>query len=451
MTNRKQKQTFIPYRRADIIKMCLNDGKLDEDGRQKFRTFCDILTAYYHFSFHAILERLKDHFSRIDPDSPFKSYDASRQEITEEDTKAFFEDFENLLKKANFRPLSESELQQAFQDQSLIHLNTGVDFDDFEQYLFYYRGTKTTKTKIKQYRMIEKELEFETLSRVILVTKFKDHEYFQAKVKKKQKLQFAPGRTYMYYFKNVPKADLEIIFPNVKISMTLKDKLLFMIPLFGVGISTLFKMYGNLLILIGLILLALGLTSYLDMLGINPDTIPNQLLSLIAVIASITIVLGGFATKQYLNYKNKWIEFLNDVTQNLFFRSISINSGVFQSLIDVAEEAECKEAILAYYHLLTSGLNLNKEDLDLYIETWFQEKFDDDVDFDVEDALDKLECLRDTIPIDSQRPDLKEEKCLLQRNPDGTLKVLPLDQTIWLLDSIWDNIFQYHSCEAFQL
>ncbi|HOJ60577.1 MAG TPA: DUF3754 domain-containing protein [bacterium] len=48
-------------------------------------------------------------------------------------------------------------------------------------------------------------------------------------------MQFVPGQTYLLNFKNVPKADLEIIFPNVKISITLKDKLLFWVPAFAVA------------------------------------------------------------------------------------------------------------------------------------------------------------------------------------------------------------------------
>lgn len=422
--------------------MCAEEGKLDADRQVLFRRFCEILSAYYHFQFHAVLERLKDRFFRIDPDSPFRRYKEADSGTNAQETESFFTDIQSLLIKANFQPLREKELRESFQNQSLIHLSTDVDFDDFERYLFYWRGSKTSKGFIRKFRYLKKEISFETLDRVVLLVRFKNRDYFENKKVNLKKLHFIPGQTYLFYFKNVPKADLEIIFPNVKISMTLKDKLFFLLPLFGVGLSTLFKMYGNLLILIGLILLAFGLTSYLDTLGISPDIIPNRMTSLIAVVASITIVLGGFAIKQYLNYKNKWIEFLNDVTQNLFFRSISINSGVFQSLIDTAEEEECKEAILAYYHLLTHEKSMTPAELDAHIEAWFRDRFQTGLNFDIEDALHKLQCLRTAID--------STETCLIERDAEGRLTVLPLDRALPLLDAIWDQIFQYPPCEAFR-
>lgn len=447
MPNSKTLESFIPYRRADLIEMCIQDGQLDSSEQQDFRAFCKILSSYYHFRYYAVLERLKNYYAQIDPDSPYKSIQSLSKDHKRQHEKVFFADIQNLLQKANFHPLSEEELRRSFQDQSLIHLNTEVDFDDFERYLFYYRGSKTSKASIKQFRFLEKEITFETLERVVLLTKFKDRDHFDRKEKKLKKRNFVPGQTYLYYFKNIPKADLEILFPNIKISMTLKDKLLFMIPLFGVGLSTLIKMYGNLLILTGLILLALGLTSYLDKLGIRPEMIPSQIVSLIAVISSITIVLGGFAIKQYLNYKNKWIEFLNDVTQNLFFRSISINSGVLQSLLDAAEEEECKESILAYYHLIASEKALTKIELETRIETWFQEQFGTELHFDVEDALKKLQSLKTEISLESEHWEIR----LIENSSDERFKALPLKESLRLLDTIWDRLFNYSKMEDFEL
>lgn len=443
MTNESTRDFFIPFRRTDLIEMCLDDGKLSDSDRRQFRSFCKILSAYYHYRYYPILERVKNYYAQIDPDSPYKSIQTAPEDRKQSHEKAFFSDIHTLLKKANFQILEEDELKKSFADQSLIHLNTQVDFADYERYMFYYRGSKISKAIVKQFHVREKEITFEALERVVLVTKFKDRNYFEQKKENKRKRHFTPGQIYLYYFKNIPKADLEVIFPNVQISMTLKDKLLFMIPLFGVGLSTLIKMYGNLLILAGLILLTLGLTSYLAPLGIRPEIIPSKAVSLIAVIASVAIVLGGFAVKQYLNYKNKWIEFLNDVTQNLFFRSISINSGVFQSIIDAAEEEECKETLLAYYHLLTVNGAISPDELAARIETWFREKHSVELRFGAEGALQKLQSLK----VDLSGPNGQEETCLCEHSKDGLFSVLPLEQSLLLLDAIWDRLFQYSEHE----
>lgn len=442
MTNKKPKHTFIPYRRSDVVKLCLQDDKLNEDDQQTFKTFCEILRSYYHFSFHAILERLKDHFMPTDPDTPFKKIEAFEKESDDEKVKAFFDDFQHLLDKAGYHTLSEKDLKAAFKDRSLIHLDVNVDFDAFDRFLFYYRGTQKTTIKKKVFYFKEKEITFDTLERVILLLKFKDESYFQGKKKRKVKhLNFVPGRTYIFFFKNVPKADLEILFPNVRIRMTWKDRLMFLLPALGAGISTLFKISANILILIGAILITLKLTSIAERLGVTPEQIPSSVVPLIATLASILVVLGGFAIKQYMNYKNKFVEFMNDVTQTLFFKSISVNAGVFQCLIDAAEEEECKEALLAYYHLLTAGRTFTKEELDQYIENWFVENHQTHVDFDVEDALEKLKKLKSTIEMPNGKV---EERAIVERNDDGTLQVLPLDQSIRVLDCIWDNIFRYN-------
>ncbi len=209
--------------------------------------------------------------------------------------------------------------------------------------------------------------------------------------------------------------------------------------------STLFKIWGQLFLIIGFILIWVGWISFAEKLtDSDPESIRTNVIPVIAAITSITIVLGGFAIKQYMNYKNKWVEFLNDVTQTLFFRNLGVNAGVFQSIIDAAEEEECKEAILAYYHLLTNDQKFTKPELDRHIEKWFQEQFNTAIDFDIEDALQKLERLKGRIAVKDQEKETYIEKNLITEDENGKLDVRPLDESIQIMDCIWDNIFQYN-------
>ncbi len=443
MTEEKSKEMFIPYRRADVIEMCLDDGQLDEVSQTKFKTFCEILTAYYHYRFHSVLECLKDCFAPANPDTHFKHYHPPSKREELDRIGGFYSDFEHLLEKANFRPLGQEDLERAFRDQTLIHLSIDVDFDAFDRYLFYYRGSASSTTMRKKMKFINKKVEFDIFERIVLLLKYKDKTYFEKKGMKLDKLRFTPGCTYIYYYKNVPKADLEILFPNVKISMTMKDRLMFFVPAIGLGLTAIIKVLPQIVALIAVILIVFKLPSVLEWLNIDKDAIPKDtLLTLTAVVFPIIIALGGFAVKQYLNYKNKWVEFLNDVTQTLFFRNISVNASVFQTLIDDAEEEECKEAILAYYHLLTAPEGLTKPDLDARIESWFKKKFDTHLDFDVEDALEKLERLSGRICTCGPRDETAEETPLISRDEAGRCRVQSLDDAIKILDSIWDHIYQ---------
>jgi hypothetical protein len=67
MAIHEDREAFIPYRRTDLIELCLEDGQLAAVDVQKFRNFCSILSAYYHFQFHSYLEKLKNNFAPFDP------------------------------------------------------------------------------------------------------------------------------------------------------------------------------------------------------------------------------------------------------------------------------------------------------------------------------------------------------------------------------------------------
>jgi hypothetical protein len=117
------------------------------------------------------------------------------------------------------------------------------------------------------------------------------------------------------------------------------------------------------------------------------------------------------------------------LSDSLYFKSIANNSGVFPALIDGAEEEELKETILAYTFLLMSNEPISAKDLDEKIEDWFRIKFNKEIDFDVTDALIKLERLR--IGIES----------------NGKWSVLSTENALRRIDEIWDGIFSYNTKE----
>src|SRR5207248_647818 len=82
-----------------------------------------------------------------------------------------------------------------------------------------------------------------------------------------------------------------------------------------------------------------------------------------------------------------------EISDNVYFKNVNNNAGVFDAIIGAAEEQECKEAFLAYYFLATTTEPLTQSALDEHIERWLQDTFGVDVDFEVDDALAKLERL----------------------------------------------------------
>lgn len=121
---------------------------------------------------------------------------------------------------------------------------------------------------------------------------------------------------------------------------------------------------------------------------------------------------------------------MQSLTESLYFKNLDNNAGVFHRLIDDAEEEECKEAIVAYYFLSVHPALESASQLDETIEDWFSERWDCKVDFEVEDALDKL--LKFGLVITSG-----EEQ-------SEVLAAVPIDRACELLDERWDGYFTYN-------
>ncbi|MEM9274805.1 MAG: TMEM143 family protein, partial [Cyanobacteria bacterium P01_F01_bin.143] len=265
----------------------------------------------------------------------------------------------------------------------------------------------------------------------------KGEKYFHAQSLELKDLQVQPGKIYLYLYKNISKPDIEFIFPNIKMSMTWKDRIIFGIPAIGAGISLIVKILPQLLLIIGVIIYVTLGKQPIEELRVREEEVRN-IMPLLVTVFSLVITLGGFAFKQYTSYKNKQIRFQKSVTETLFFRNMASNTGVFQYLIDTAEEEECKEIILVYYHLLTSGKSFTPTQLDKFIEVWMEDKLGKKVNFDIENTLQSLEAISGKLDPES------ELVPLLKRDQNNLCQVLPLKQAKQIIDNIWDNAFAYN-------
>ncbi len=446
MATYQDREAFIPYRRSNLIELCLDDGQLPNDKVQQFRDFCTLLSAYYHFKFHAYLERLKDNYDPFNPDAFNPDANTqSRIELTpdklaEREAKVVT-DFQRILERANYVPLSPNGLQRAFKERSLIQLKTDVNFDEFDQLVCYCRGDYEKTIQIKKF-LKKKDKKIDLFERVVLLIKFKDADYFQSQGDKLDSLQFTPGKMYLYFYKNIPKFDLELLFPNIKISMTWKDRLFLIVPAVGAAVPVILRVLPKLLVVIGAILFFTMGPSVLEMIQASEEEVRDIMPVLVAVL-SLLVTLGGFAYKQYSSYKSKQIKFRQTVTETLFFKNMANNASVFHALIDAAEEEECKEIILVYYHLLTSPKPLTPAELDNRIETWMDEKFGTKIDFDINGPIHNLEEIRGKLVQDDKDTASLPEIPLLTKDKQGCCQVLPLNDAKRLIDYIWDHIFLY--------
>ena len=435
-TKTETREAFIPYLCDDLIAMCLKDGLLSESESNSFKELSEILIAYLHFEFLHYEEAVKKHYGPFDPDRDTlcleENIDLDKRE------EELIRLFRSAAERANYFEINEEMIQECFDAVTLIDLHTMVDLDDFDRILCYARGDIYKSIPVKKW-FKSTEVEVDIFQRVLLLFKFKGEEYFESS-KQKQKMRkeslFKPGMIYAYYYKDVPKYDLELLFPNVRIGMNLKQKLLFAIPAIGGSIAVLLKIIPQILILIGVILFLIGGPVWLAKIGLTEKAVSSFMPVMVAT-TGVVIALGGIAIKQWGGYRKKRIQLLKDVSEQLFFRNLATNRSVFHRVIDSAEEEEAKEMLLVYFHLVSNpNEKFTKETLDLKIEKWMEERFDSVIDFDIDGPLGNLTRMRGPA-LDGR------EVALVEIDEDGILKTVPLEDAKHVIDHLWDHAFSY--------
>ena len=417
MTEDHHRSRFIPFRKADIVDMCIRNAGLTGDEIEEFRQFPQILEALFHFEFQRRLETLKNSYAPFNPDTDTRLLAEVSGKERKLLLKQLVDEMTAVLNAANFERITAEDLAQALAEESLFKIRLEVDFDDFEDVIFFRRGESIRQETLRQIGGLRKKtFSFTNYDRVAVYVKFKDAGYFEDR--RRKNLPFVPGTTIIKLFHNVPKADLEMLFPNSTVRMKTVDKLIIGVPAAVSGIILLFTKLGASLILIAAVI------SF--WLGFGNEEVRLSQKHLIALGAGLG-TLGGFMFRQINKFKNRKIKFMKTLSENLYFKNLDNNIGVFFHLIDAAEEEEFKEAVLAYYFLLTAERPQSQNELDNRIEKWFEQYWNCSLNFEIDDALKKMERLE-----------------LVSR--DGVkLCALPLAEAKRRLDFIWDNYFAFNT------
>jgi hypothetical protein len=323
-----------------------------------------------------------------------------------------------LAEYANFERIDADDLGRAFAEESLMKVRLEADFDDFEEVVFYRRGENTRHEEVKYlFGLRRRTIEFTNYAKVLVYVKFKDAAHFEAAGKRIDRLRFRPGSTIIKLFQDVPRADLEMLFPNAQVRMRLVDKLLIGVPAVVSGIVV---VATKLIAALIPVLLLLGFW-----FGVRDEPVALDQGQLVALGAALA-AFGGYLVRQVTKFKNRKIQFMKALSENLYFRNLDNDVGVFHHLLDAAEEEEVKEAVLAYHFLHTAGRPLSPEELDRRIEEWFARRWDAGFDFEVADGVGKLRRLG-----------------LVDEDAQGRLTAVTLDEAKRRLDRIWDDLFAY--------
>jgi len=405
---------FLPFRRSDVVTMCAAAQPAGDT--DNFLAFSRLLTSVVHHQFHARIETLKDAYHPFHPEADTRAIRVHDKEEREAARARLEAELTKLAEDANFTEMSLAEVEEAMRGHSLLKLRLEIDTKDVDRLLLFRRGeSEETRVEKRLFGLWRKKVRFTRYARVLVYAKFKDANGLRPE--QVAKLPYRPGTIIVKLFQNVPREDLEMIFPNVRIRMRLLDILLIGVPAVISGIIVIVtKLFG----VIGLILILVAFW-----LGLRDSADEIDASSLLALGGALAAV-GAYAVRQVNNFKNRKILFMKALSENLYYRNLDNDAGVFHHLLDAAEEAEVIEALLAYHFLREAGTPLTIAELDQRVEQWFSQRWQADFNFEVDDGLDKL-----------------RELDLVTATADGRYAPVPLDEALRRLDRWWDDAYRY--------
>ncbi|TVU24609.1 hypothetical protein EJB05_27057 [Eragrostis curvula] len=166
---------------------------------------------------------------------------------------------------------------------------------------------------------------------------------------------------FVKHFKHIPMADMELVLPEKKNpSLTPMDWVKFLISA-----------------VIGLV----TLVGSLEMPKAD-----------IWVVIAILSGVMGYCAKIYFTFQANMVAYQNLITKSMYDKQLDSGKGTILHLCDDVIQQEVKEVIVSYYILMEQG-KATIQDLDLRCEQLIKEEFGVECNFDVVDAVKKLEKL----------------------------------------------------------
>jgi hypothetical protein len=407
---------FIAVRKTDILDALIDHGHLaDEAQRDEFRQVCRLLAAIYHYEYFAELERLRDDYFYFNPElEPPARFDQAALERAYAD---LVTSFTTVLADANFVEMSHAEIEQAHRQRSVMRVEIAAPLDDYREVRFFRRGHHEETLEIAGWLGLRKRsAQVLVYDDVVLFVAMKPEADIVSRRERKRlaRRKIRPGSVLIKYFRNIAGVDLNALFPNARVVLSLRDKLMLSGPALAGGLPILLKLASTITVLF----LVAGFY-----FGLSATVADEQMAGALAALSGL-IALGGFIMRQWLRYQRQSLKYQQELTENVYFRNVNNNAGIFDTMIGAAEDQECKEAFLAFYFLCTATSAPAQGELEDRIESWLARAFGVDVGFKVGEALAKLDRLG-----------------LLKRDGEQ-LSVLPPDAALRKLDRVWGDFFR---------
>jgi hypothetical protein len=409
------REKFLPVTRHALLDRLTSPDLWPEGEAAQARRFLRYLDYWRRHSYAAHLVDIEQTYEPFSPDSDLVRTRTFTPEERAAMQRRLVDQVAALLEQANFTRVDPSNVHFILTKDSAYGLDLQVDLDAFEECLIYYRGATTItehRRDVRRAYMRWKEVKVPVFQRLCLLFKLKPfdvrvHELMaEKKLDKKEaerivrqlrgQLPATVTSDYIYVklFKNMPRSDVEMIFPNTKVRFRLFDKIKFGVTAGGGMGMGLFSTVGKIAV------------------ASNPYA-----------LAGAAAGLGGIALRQATNFLNQRTRYMVVLAQNLYFHAMADNRGVMSLLADTGAEEDIKEEMLLYALLAKGPINVRDlGDADQAIEQYLAQTFGVAANFDVEDALQRLKA-----------------DGIVTELSDGTLETLRPGAAARRIDKLWDT------------
>jgi hypothetical protein len=382
-----QRDRFIPLRKSDIVAGLLAHGCLDDDQQTSLQQLARTLGAIFHHRYFTELDRLREAYFYFDPEVGSAAHRSAND--LDQAYRVLSDEFVRILTEANFVEISHDEISRAFGEHALVRVKIKAPVEDYRDVRMFRRGHHKEAIDIPYlYGLRRRRLEVDVYDDVVLMVATKPDGASTAEPRKafasgwrsKSKKKIRGGAVLFKYFRHIARGDLEALFPNVRVVMGLFDQLALGVPAVVGGVPILLKLASTLTVLFVVVGFYLGLN------GTMHDNDTQQALAALSGL----FALGAFVLRQWGNFHRQSLIHQKQVTDNIYYRNVNNNSGIFNYIIGEAEEQDWKEALLGYYALLTAAVPLTREALSAHIDELLMQIFGLRVAFGVDDTLARL-------------------------------------------------------------
>ncbi len=408
------KERFIPVTRFALLDRLTAPTAWPAGHGKEARRFFRYLDHWRRQQYNAQLSELEETYEPFSPDSDLlmtRAFTPGERAVMQA---RVIDGMTRILNQANYVRIDHNDVETILTRESAYGLDLQVDLDVFEEVLLFYRGASSKRDNRRRWQKfyLREQYDIPLFQRLFLLFKLKPTEkrvleLMQTKTLSRREAEKLVKRErdgmppevkenciYMKLFKNIPRSDLEMIFPNTRVRFRFFDKL-------RLGATA-----GG-----GLGLGLFGAAGKIALLATNP----------IAALGAL-VGLGGIAFRQSVNFMNQKQRYMVVMAQNLYFHAMADNRGVMLKLAARAAEEDIKEEMLLY-SVLTKEKARRQDipDIDAAIEQYLAASFGVSVDFDISDALERL--IGDG---------------LVAEHADGRLEARPPKDAAQHIDKLWD-------------